>query len=82
MEIKELQKLRHDELMQLHQDKQISTLQFVMANDELSGMFADSCKFYNLEATNEVAEQWLDNHTKTFESNMAGDNEIDINAIE
>jgi hypothetical protein len=60
---KDLTKLSGDELIQLHQDGVINTLQFVMAHEETSEMFRQSCILYNIEEpTNEVAEDWYNNH--------------------
>jgi len=70
MELKELQNMNYDELVQLHQSGEIDTLQFVMANGEMAEMFENSCTFYNLNPTEEIARQWLDNHSNTLDSSL------------
>jgi hypothetical protein len=70
MKITDLRKIEYDELIQLYQDGKIDTLQFVTANEETAEMFENSCRLYNLEKTNEVAELWLANHNQTLDSSL------------
>jgi len=78
MEKIDLTQLSNDELIQLHQDGKISTLEFITNNDEFSKEFNDSCIFYNYTPTEEVAEQWYENHCNTFENHFGKDEEIDL----
>jgi len=68
MESNDLKNLSTDELIQLHQAGEIDTLQFVMANEETSEMFRQSCILYNIQdPTNEIAEDWYNHHEANLE---------------
>lgn len=49
----------YDELVQLHQDKKINNLQFVMLSDDAED-FTDWCKAHGVEPSDEVAEFYIE----------------------
>ena len=81
MEKIDLTKLSNDELIHLYQDGEISILDFITNNEEVSEDFLNSCKFYNYIPTDEVAEQWYEHHCRTFENNIVRDEDVDLSEI-
>jgi hypothetical protein len=72
MELKDLKELAYGELVQLHQSGQIGFLQFIMAQDDLAEMFANSCSLFGIsEPTEEIARQWYEHHANTLEENQS-----------
>jgi len=72
MELKDLQKLEHGDLVQLYQEGEIGWLEFVMAQQDLAETFKNSCDLFGVkEPTEEIAEQWYFHHQETIDENSS-----------
>jgi hypothetical protein len=75
MELNDLKTMEYEQLVQLHQDRQIGWLQFLLAQEDRAQEFLNSCELRGLEPSNELAKDWIEYDEKTGmeDSDISGD---------